>query len=95
MSIGGPPDTYLGLPVTTKEVSNNFWNTITERIQKKLAGWKGKILSSVGKFQSLSMTLQFIPIYFLSLFKINQVMAKKIEKIQRKFYGQGQRRRTN
>ena len=31
------------------------------------------------------MALQGIPIYFLSLFKINQVMDDKIEKIQRHF----------
>ena len=50
-------DTYLGLPLTTKEVTNEFWNTIVERIQKKLARWKGKILSNVGKLQLLSAAL--------------------------------------
>ena len=42
-------NTYLGLRLTIKEVTNDFWNTIVERIQKKLAGWKGKIPSNVGK----------------------------------------------
>lgn len=51
------PDTYLGLPLTTKEVTNDFWNTIVERIQKKLTGWKGKILNNAGKLQLLSVAL--------------------------------------
>ena len=36
------PDTYLGLPLTTKEVSNEFWNTIVERIQRSLQAGKGR-----------------------------------------------------
>ena len=58
---------------------------IVERIQRKLAGWKGKILSNAEKLQLLSAALQGIPIYFLSIFKINQNMAEKIERIQRNF----------
>ena len=83
------PDTYLGLLLTTKEVTNTFWNTIVERFQKKLVGWKGKTLSNVGKLQLLSVALQGIPIYFLSLFKINQGMADRIERIQRIFLWSG------
>lgn len=82
-------DTYLGLPLTTKEVSNEFWNLIVERIQKKLAGWKGKILNNAGKLQLIAAALQGIPIYFLSIFKINLNMVKKIERIQRNFLWSG------
>ena len=82
-------NTYLGLPLTTKEVTNEFWNTIVDRIQKKLTGLKGKNLSNAGKLQFLSAALQGIPIYFLSLFKINQNMADRIERIQRNFLRSG------
>ena len=82
-------DTYLGLPLTTKEVTNDFWNPIVERIQRKLAGWKGKILNTARKLQLLSVALQGILIYFLSPFKINQNMAEKIERIQQNFLWSG------
>ncbi|GLJ55866.1 hypothetical protein SUGI_1199570 [Cryptomeria japonica] len=49
--------TYLGLPLMVKEVTPTFWNTILERMQKKLTGWKGKFLSSAGKFQLLVASL--------------------------------------
>lgn len=81
--------TYLGLPLTIKEVTPAFWNTILERIQKKLAGWKGKFLSSVGKLQLLAAFLQGILVYFLSLFKLSCAMGEKLEKIQRTFLWMG------
>jgi hypothetical protein len=58
------PSTYLGLPLTVKEVSLEFWNSILERTQRKLAGWKGKLLSNAGNLQLVASTLQGIPVYF-------------------------------
>lgn len=40
------PDTYLGLPLFSKRLENNYWNNLLERIQHKLVGWKGKLLSN-------------------------------------------------
>jgi hypothetical protein len=68
-----------------KYVSNNFWNDILERIEKKLIGWKGKTLSSVGKLQLLISSLQGLLVYFLSLFKITDYMANKLQKVQPNF----------
>ncbi|GLJ13205.1 hypothetical protein SUGI_0207640 [Cryptomeria japonica] len=58
-------------------------------MQKKLVGWKGKFLSSVGKLQLLAASLQGIPMYFLSMFKISGAMGEKLEKIQRIFLWTG------
>ena len=63
------PDTYPGLPLTMKDVSNNIWNDILERMEKKLIKWKSKTLSSMGKLQVLISSLQGLLVYFLSLFK--------------------------
>ncbi|GLJ36191.1 hypothetical protein SUGI_0726340 [Cryptomeria japonica] len=52
-------------------------------MQKKLAGWKGRFLSSIGKLQLLSSSLQGILVYFLSLFKISATMDAKMENIQK------------
>lgn len=43
------PNSYLGIPLTTKEVTPNFWESILERMQKKLMSWTGKTLSSASK----------------------------------------------
>lgn len=83
------PGVYLGLPLTVREVSHNFWNSILERMQKKLAGWKGQLLSNVGKLQLLKASLQGILVYFLSLFRISGSMAEKLERIHRSFLWMG------
>lgn len=56
--------------LTIKEVTLDFWNSVLEKTQWKLGGWKGKFLSGVGKLQFCFAFLQGIPIYFLSLFEI-------------------------
>ncbi|KAH9294651.1 hypothetical protein KI387_038239, partial [Taxus chinensis] len=44
--ISALPTTYLGLPLGTKKVSKKVWDDLLERFQKKMARWKGAILSS-------------------------------------------------
>lgn len=63
------PSTYLGLPLGLTP-PNSFWNMIIDKFNKKLAGWKGSILSQAGKLQLLQATLQNLPVYALSLFGI-------------------------
>jgi len=42
--VGKIPSTYVGLPLGTTP-SDSFWNDIMERFSKKMASWKGAILS--------------------------------------------------
>ena len=77
--------TYLGLPLTIKKVSNQFWNTILERMQYKLIGWKGKVLRSASKLKLLTSSLKGVPVYLISLFKIIGKSRSTIEKIQFNF----------
>lgn len=78
------PSIYLGLPLGLKP-PDSFWNVLVDRFSKKLASWKGTLLSQVGKIQLLKATLQNLPIYALSLFKIPSKYADAIEKIQKNF----------
>jgi hypothetical protein len=45
---GTYPFKYLGIPMYHKELSNNDWKIIEQRIEKKLSSWKGKHLSVGG-----------------------------------------------
>ncbi|XP_057851472.2 uncharacterized protein LOC131061672 [Cryptomeria japonica] len=82
--IGKPPSIYLGLPMGTKPMEL-FWNSLVDRFSRKLASWKGTLLSQAGKIQLLKYSLQSLPIYALSLFKIPGKFANAIEKIQKAF----------
>jgi hypothetical protein len=79
------PMTYLGLPLGANFNSKTIWNTVIERMEKKLGGWKRLYLSKGGKLTLLRSTLSSIPTYFLSLFHLPAGVASRLEKIQRDF----------
>ena len=53
-----------------------------EKFNKKLAGWKGKMLSQAGKVTLLRAYLQSLPTYALSHFKISTKFVDAIDKIK-------------
>ena len=79
------PITYLGLPLGATFKDVKVWDGVVTRIQRKLAGWKGKYLSKGGKLTLIRSTLSSIPTYFMSLHIMPTSMANKIERLQRDF----------
>src|SRR6185437_12920273 len=39
------PFRYLGIPMHYRRLNNSDWKGVDERFQKRLSGWKGKLLS--------------------------------------------------
>ncbi|KAL4595448.1 hypothetical protein ACB092_12G092200 [Castanea dentata] len=76
---------YLGMPLGAHYKNSSIWNSIIEKMEKRLAGWKRLYLSKGGRLTLLKSTLSSLPTYFLSLFTIPQAMAARIERIQRNF----------
>ena len=83
--IGSLSMTYLGMPLGASHKSPTIWNSIFEKIERKLAGWKKMYLSKGGRLMLLKSTLSSLPTYFLSLFTIPTHVANKIERLQRDF----------
>ena len=61
---------YLGLPSLVGRSKRNSFNDIKEKLRKKLAGWKEKLLSKAGKEVVIKVVAQVIPTYTMSCFKI-------------------------
>ena len=40
---------YLGIPMHHRKILNSDWRIIEDKIQKRLSGWKGKLLSVGGE----------------------------------------------
>lgn len=57
-----------------------------ERMEKRLASWKGKLLSIGGRLTLIKSTLSNLAVYYLSLFPIPKGVADKIVKLQRDFF---------
>ena len=79
------PMTYLGLPLGTKFKDKAIWNSILERMERRLTSWKQLYLSKGGKITLIKSTLSSLPTYFLSLFPIPVDIAIHIERLQRNF----------
>jgi hypothetical protein len=76
---------YLGLPLGANFKEKTIWNSVLEKVERKLACWKRLYLSKGGKVTLIKSTLSNIPTYFLSLFPISVGVARMLEKLQRDF----------
>ena len=83
--VGSLPMIYLGMPLGTSYKTAFVWNSILERMEKKLSGWKRLYLSKGGRLTLLKSTLSSLPTYYLSLFTVPKVVAMRLERIQRNF----------
>ena len=79
------PMIYLGMPLGSLYKTTSIWNSILERMEKKLSGWKQLYLSKGGRLTLLKSTLSSLPTYYLSLFTIPKAVANRLERIQRNF----------
>jgi len=72
---------YLGLPLCAKYKDAHMWNSVIEKIEAKLAGWKRLYLSKGGRLTLINSTISSLPMYFLSLFLIPMGVANRLEKL--------------
>ena len=78
---GKLPAKYLGLPLCLGLPKKHLWDSVVERIEKKLSSWKGRYLSMGGRVTLIKSILSRIPIYFLSCFHCPKTVSWRIERL--------------
>ncbi|XP_042962423.1 uncharacterized protein LOC122296687 [Carya illinoinensis] len=78
---------YLGVPLYLGRLKISLFDGNLARIQKKLAGWKSKMLSFGGKILLLRHVLNSMPIHILSVVKVPKAVFGIINKIFQIFFG--------
>uniref|UniRef100_A0A2N9I832 Protein kinase domain-containing protein n=1 Tax=Fagus sylvatica TaxID=28930 RepID=A0A2N9I832_FAGSY len=86
--IGTLPMLYLGMPLGAPYKGLSVWNSVLEKIERRLASWQTLYLSKGGRLTLLKSTLSSLPTYFWSLFTIPASVARE-EKLQRNFLWNG------
>jgi len=77
--------TYLGLSISLGVLKKSWWRPLIDTVQKRLVGWKVKLLSLWESITMINMVLSAILTYFLSFFPILRWVEKNIEPMRRKF----------
>lgn len=80
------PLTYLGCPLYTGRTSPLIFYSLQEKIQAKLAGWKGKLLSAGAKIVLIKNVLQAMPLYLFPIIEPPKSVIKTLSKICSDFF---------
>jgi hypothetical protein len=63
------PIKYLGVPLHFTNLRKEDLQRIIDKIIKRIAGWKGRLLSYAGRLTQLKACLASVPIYLMSIIK--------------------------
>ena len=83
------PMLYLGMPLGAQYKVLTIWNSVLEKIERRLASWQTLYLSKGGRLTLLKSTLASLPTYFLSLFTIPISVARESKSSKGTFLGEG------
>ena len=75
----------MGLLSLVGKNKRNTFNDFKEKLSKKLAGWKEKLLSKAGKEVLIKAVAQAIPTYTMSCFKIPDSLCDDLTSMIRNF----------
>ncbi|CAL5387765.1 unnamed protein product [Camellia sinensis] len=79
------PFKYLRMPLGANPGRLKTWKLVVDRVKVKLASWKRRFLSLAGRLTLIKAVLSSLPVYYLSLFKMPEGVAKELDKIQAAF----------
>lgn len=79
------PISYLGMLLTIRQPNRAQFMPLVEKIDRRLQGWKCKMLSRGGRLQLVKSVLSSIPIYFMACFRLPRWTIARINKVMRRF----------
>ncbi|KAJ9697654.1 hypothetical protein PVL29_006993 [Vitis rotundifolia] len=83
--VGQLPAIYLGLPLGASNKAISVWDGVEEKVRRRLALWKRQYISKGGRITLIKSTMASMPLYQMSLFRLPNSVARRLEKLQRGF----------
>ena len=68
-------------------LQNSDRKGVDERFQKKLSGWKEKLLFAGGKLILINSVLSSLPLFMFSFFEVSREVLKKLDFYRSRFFG--------
>ncbi|XP_024183969.1 uncharacterized protein LOC112188962 [Rosa chinensis] len=77
---------YLGLPMDVIYFKIDAFDFLKEKVEKRLQGWREKMLSAVAMEVLLKSVIQSIPTYVMSCFEIPKQLCRDIHQLMARFW---------
>ncbi|KAE8732459.1 hypothetical protein F3Y22_tig00002058pilonHSYRG00012 [Hibiscus syriacus] len=77
--------TYLGVPIIHKRVNAGTHAPLIDKVMRKLAGWKGRVLSMAGRRTLIEAVSNAIPIHTMQTAILPVVVSKKLDSLSANF----------
>ena len=77
---------YLGLPPLIGRSKKNAFNRIKDQVSRKVAIWKGKLLSNAGREILIKAVAQATPTYTMSCFKLPDSLCSELNSLMGRFW---------
>ena len=81
-----PHESCLGLPSLIGKSKKNTFAQLKQKLPSKLAVWKEKLLSNVGKEVLIKVVAQAVPSYTMSCFKLPNELYEEMTRMVRQFW---------
>lgn len=80
------PQNYLGLPLSSHKLKLSAFRPIIDKVDRRLAGWKGKLLSIGGRSILVRVVLRSLPSYAMGAILLPAGTIQEIDKRCRAFF---------
>ena len=77
---------YLGLPPLVGRGKRKAFNRIKDQVGRKIAGWKGNLLSNAGRETLIKAVAQATPTYTMSVFKLPDSLCQELNLMMGNFW---------
>lgn len=79
----------LGVSIHWKKLHVECWDTLIDKIEKRLQRWKSKLLSIEGRVTLLNSVISAISLYWIAIYKIPTKVWLHIDMLRRRFLWYG------
>ena len=76
----------MGLPTLVGRGKKKAFHHILDQVGRKIAGWKGKLLSTAGREILIKAVAQATPMYMMNCFKLPESLCKELNTKMRNFW---------
>ncbi|CAL9010471.1 unnamed protein product [Prunus brigantina] len=77
---------YLGMPILHSRIGKRTYSPLVDKVHKRLAAWKSKLLSLAGRATLIQAVTASIPVYAMQTTKLPVSVCNDLDRLNRNFF---------